>query len=507
MPRPKVRTYGKKKCIDAACTIFGEESPSLISSSGTVRDPLSDVTSQLSKLNVQHEEVDNDEDDWLPSNGSEVTGQHHQVNSESQGQSHKRSIDASDQSSTRAIYDGSVAYTASSDDSSIKELSLDDIVLKPLTETYKKDRGYSLRITNWDDLIPQGADVEKIAEASFAEVYRVSIDGQSSILKLMQLKIPSDPLSATSKSAIEVETVVSEIRLMNALTEHPGFVTFKEAHLVRGKPCPAIIRAYCNCRKWSPANGTSEFPNPQFFLPNALFLVIELGDAGIVLDDVPVQNIHQLWDIFIGVIISLGCAELWFKFEHRDLHESNICIKFGEPKPIDGENPSQKYGLSGIRTTIIDYGLSRATLQNDDRVYYDMDSDLAIFHGSPGHTQFDTYRRMRSHLFTGERKMHPKAWHDEQSKAWNEGHTWREYIPYTNVLWIKYLLGYLKKNFRDSGGNLEDLRRFEKDTTELKRRLDPRTLVKNGAFTSAIDVSIYVQDMEWITDTQITELD
>ena len=186
---------------------------------------------------------------------------------------------------------------------------------------------------------------------------------------------------------------------------------------------------------------------------------------------------------------------------------------------------NEKYGLSGFETTIIDYGLSRATLRNGDKVFNDLENDLAIFHGSPGYSQFDTYRRyvscpdssyksvllnpepsMRSHLFTGRRNMFAKSWHTEESKKLSNGHTWEEFCPYSNVLWIKYLLGYVKMNFRDSGGDAEELRQFEVATKDLKRRLDPRTLVTNGGFSSANDICEYIGKEGWISIEQVAAI-
>ena len=309
------KVYGKTKGNKAAAaTIFGRNSPQT-SHTDSGRNSLSDVTSQLAKLNVLQDVENTKHAPYCSDNHQSLRLA--QLGSLSRQHDRDYRIDALEPSLNYDSDNTAGMSVAPPDDSENQRpfLSRDDIVLQPLTMTYKADRGKDLPITAWQDLIPEGAELVKIAEASFAEVYRVSINGQSSILKLMQLKVPSDESSLTARTAIEVNTVVSEVRLMNALTESPGFVTFKEAHLVRGKPCSAIIRAYCACRKWSPTNGTSMFPNPDFFSLTALFLVIELGDAGTVLEDIPLQNIHQVWDVFLGVVVSLGIAENWLHFE------------------------------------------------------------------------------------------------------------------------------------------------------------------------------------------------
>ena len=195
---------------------------------------------------------------------------------------------------------------------------------------------------------------------------------------------------------------------MNALTELPGFVTFKDAHLVRGKPSTKIIRA-CQRSQWNPDSQSSQFPDPREFDANALFLAIELEDAGTVLDEVPLTEIKEVWDVFIGTVVALATAEHVFQFEvrisaplhrlplirsqHRDLHENNICITVGQPSVLAPSIDHQRYGLSGLKVTLLDYGLSRAKLENGDDVYCDLEEDLEVFRGSPGYSQFDTYRR------------------------------------------------------------------------------------------------------------------
>jgi serine/threonine-protein kinase haspin len=110
---------------------------------------------------------------------------------------------------------------------------------------------------------------------------------------------------------------------------------------------------------------------------------------------------------------------------------------------------------------------------------------------------------MRTHLFTGVRTMYKRNWHDDDSRKLNNGHTWREFRPYSNVLWIKFLLGYVKKNFKDSDGDMKELAQFEQETKELKKRLDPRTHTSNGGFSSAGEIFEYVAQQQWISAEQV----
>lgn len=115
--------------------------------------------------------------------------------------------------------------------------------------------------------------------------------------------------------------------------------------------------------------------------------------------------------------------------------------------------------------------------------------------------------RMRNHLFTGTRTMLPASWHDEISRSSNNGHTWSEHIPYTNVLWIRYILSYLTKTFKRSKplNCKEDLKAFETETKVLKRKLDVRMKVENGAFSSAMEVLEYAFGKGWVSEEQLEE--
>jgi len=76
------------------------------------------------------------------------------------------------------------------------------------------------------------------------------------------------------------------------------------------------------------------------------------------------------------------------------LHENNICIAHKEP-PLADRVPEVpiKFGRSGLHTTLIDYGLSRATLATGEVAFFDFESDKAIFGGMPeNQPQFRAYR-------------------------------------------------------------------------------------------------------------------
>ena len=110
---------------------------------------------------------------------------------------------------------------------------------------------------------------------------------------------------------------------------------------------------------------------------------------------------------------------------------------------------------------------------------------------------------MRTHLLTGERKM--AAFYTLEPDQSKNGKVWSEYIPYTNVLWIRYLLHHLERSFKEHGVDQKELREFKNQTKKLKTRLDPRTLVKNGAFETAGGVLDFVWEKGWVSQEQLEE--
>ncbi|KAJ8071892.1 hypothetical protein OCU04_002199 [Sclerotinia nivalis] len=421
--------------------------------------------------------------------------------------------------------------------------------LSPLLDAYEKDNGYPLATKKWDDVLAPGSSIQKIAEASYAEVFRISNPVGSSILKLLRLKVPTDPTSKRSDTAIKVETVVSEMRLMNALTEIPGFVKFKDAHIVEGKPPAAFVTAYEGHLN---AGGESYFPHPNKISKHAVFLAIELGDAGHVLEKYTIKNVDQLWDIFLGVVIALARAEIEHEFEHRDLHENNICILEHTPPTTTSklksnsksksksksQTPSSphKFGNSGLEITILDYGLSRATIYPHpspsnpspppETVFYNLESDTAVFSSfepsSIAGIQFDTYRRMRAYLFSEglsntNANTPNKAIRDAIKK---KTHSWEEYMPYTNVLWLYFLMEYLTEVAPKGGRGKQGKQAWIRETEELRWLLHPDWVPGNGQDTSpteeqeeemglgcAGDVLQYAFDMGWIQEEDLGGLD
>jgi len=177
--RRQKRTYGKKRVTvtAAVAAIFGtatSSQPLPQSPTSPSRPPLADITSAIGNINLNGSDSDDDDDDEEDDN-----------------------------------------------EEAIGDDNANDEQLKPLVTAYKTDRGEKLIIKKWADVLAANARMKKIAEASYAEVYRITNNIGTSIIKIMELQLPKDPGSLERRTALKVGDVVSEIRIMNAMTEVP----------------------------------------------------------------------------------------------------------------------------------------------------------------------------------------------------------------------------------------------------------------------------------------------
>ncbi|KAK2070367.1 hypothetical protein P8C59_004867 [Phyllachora maydis] len=199
------------------------------------------------------------------------------------------------------------------------------------------NRDGDLRVLGWDDVCPFGDRIEKIAEASYAEIYRVTNDRGTSIIKAIRLDSPIKPQTKTQERAglvdeephceddLRGETLISEW-----LADIPGFVVYKERYVVQGKAPKTLLethQAFHRRTKRKDPDRLQFYPSPSRYLDETRFLIVELGDAGMALEDFELTTTDQLWDIFLHTAIALARAENLICFEHRDLHEGNLCIR------------------------------------------------------------------------------------------------------------------------------------------------------------------------------------
>ena len=182
-----------------------------------------------------------------------------------------------------------------------------------------------LRVLTWDDVCPPGDQIIKIAEASYAEVYRVTNERGTSIIKVIRLE---SPIRAQTKAQIQAglvdeephseEDIQGELQISEWLADIPGFVVYKERYLVQGKATRALLETHQKFQRRMKRQdpGRAQFyPSPSRYLDGTKFLVVELGDAGTALEDWPLKTESQLWDIFFLEAIALARAEDIAMFE------------------------------------------------------------------------------------------------------------------------------------------------------------------------------------------------
>lgn len=185
---------------------------------------------------------------------------------------------------------------------------------------------YSRSLT-WEDVCPFGDRIEKIAEASYAEVYRITNERGTSIIKVIRLDSPIKPQTkAQQKSGLVDEEphseddLAGELQISELLADIPGFVIYKEKYTVEGKTTPALLETHQTFHKRMKRKDPDRlqfYPSPSRYLNDTKFLVVELGDAGTALEDLEIISVDQIWDIFLHVAVALARAENLARFEVR----------------------------------------------------------------------------------------------------------------------------------------------------------------------------------------------
>jgi serine/threonine-protein kinase haspin len=405
-----------------------------------------------------------------------------------------------------------------------------------------------LTFGEWSDALKSCFDVQKIAEASFSEVYRLTIKGSKSgrenesVLKVVALKTaPGEPLPfqdtgrsrrgtvAPQQSQIEreelekrqdqdqwkssVDDVHCEVKLLQNLNHIPGFTQFRELTVLQGRPSQTFTNAWKSWNKARPRDKKSEFPDPSkktSYSDTQLWAVIEMQDAGTdcgkVMEAGGITSVWEVWDIFWGVCLSVAKAEEACRFEHRDMHMDNICIRPSAPEtdllePRIKKPLKRKFGFTGLETTVIDYTLSRADIiiptlctsrraslashisldssmsedSEPEVAYLDLNKDQSLFSGDASEEyQYEIYRYMRDvafhndplaqHPSTGDnafdsprrspRKLNEASIQPSPRRSPRKSikphhppkDIWKQFHPKTNLIWTHFILHKLLTN-------------------------------------------------------------
>jgi serine/threonine-protein kinase haspin len=185
----------------------------------------------------------------------------------------------------------------------------------------------ALRVLTWADVCPPGDQITKIAEASSAEVYRITNRRGTSIIKAIRL---ASPIKALTKAQVasglvdeephsEID-VSNELQISEWLADIPGFAVYKERYLVKGRTTSELLETHQTVQKKMKREDPGRaqyYPSPSRYLDDTTFLVVELGDAGKSLENWELDSVDQLWDIFLLETIALARAEEVAMFEVR----------------------------------------------------------------------------------------------------------------------------------------------------------------------------------------------
>lgn len=514
MPQPTAtRKYGKKSTRTKGERLFSElpQSPVRKPRAPHVKDPIKSLTESFSGIAIVDEEKQPRRSPQRKAKAKPVTG------------------DETTQPAARAKKGPDELTTADGRASPQKAREAEC----PQAEDSDFLRDDTLRTLTWDDVCPPGDRIAKIAEASYAEVYRVTNERGTSIIKVIRLESPIKPQTKTQvRSGLVDEKprsdaeIRGELRISEWLADIPGFVMYKERYTVQGKTTKGLLethQAFHRKMKRQDPGRAQFYPSPSRYLDDTKFLVVELGDAGKALEDWELSSESQLWDIFLLEAIALARAEDVAMFEvctwlsggrisdadellqHRDLHEGNLCIKQAASPRERDPTSGVRFGYSGLDITILDFGLSRAEDLSIDfakPVAYDLERDLSLFTSNHA-PQCEVYGQMRSFLLRADRKCLPPEEHVTPYAQGVEGPlSWEVYAPYTNVLWLAYLYRYLVGNF---AGDKKELLSFRKATKGLWRHLNPDAGDHVPCFESAEDIVCFAVENGWIREGQLTE--
>lgn len=303
------------------------------------------------------------------------------------------------------------------------------------------------RIENWYEEWTRNCTVTKIAEGSFGSILRLqnkTDPNQFTIGKLMPLRPGKGPGSRTT-SFTRIQDAANEAEMLITMSNYQGFAEFRRAEVLHGQLPPALKLEYeiFEVEHESESGTTAKIADHQ------LWLFLEMTYAGIDLEQVFETSltkdplcIKDTWDIFWAVALALARGEEHFKFEHRDLQVQNICIK-KNGEYLEAQKDDDRMGIkryTKIEVTIIDYTLSRATLE-DSRTIFNPMEDEQVFNGQGNERdetlQYDTYRFMRQLV-------------QKSSLALTKKHRkvvrWETFVPATNILWLNYLLQVLLRH-------------------------------------------------------------
>ncbi|KAJ8974882.1 hypothetical protein NQ317_011728 [Molorchus minor] len=262
---------------------------------------------------------------------------------------------------------------------------------------------------------------QKIGEGVYGEVFLFrNPNGGTSVIKV--IPIEGDQI-VNGERQKKFEEIFSEIIIAQELSNlrnnkqnmTSGFSEVQKVQCVQGRYPEKLLDL------WDLYDETrgSENDSPEIFDHNQLYIVLQLANGGQDLEAFIFTNASQAFSMFQQVACALAIAEEHMHFEHRDLHWGNVLLSDADRNKkinfrLDGKN--YEIMAKGIEVAIIDFTLSR--IEHDGVVIFnDLSLDPDLF-TAEGDYQFEIYKLMQQ----------------------KNGNNWQRFEPYSNVLWLHYIL-------------------------------------------------------------------
>ena len=270
-------------------------------------------------------------------------------------------------------------------------------------------------------------------------------EGDSSVIKIIPFTIERARKARggsndSQASTCDAEDLLREIKVLDALTDLPGFARARGRHqIVRGKFPADLAEEFQKFKLENPEQAIND--QPPIDDDASFYGIIEMYHAGTDLDLLKETSCFDAFDIFWMATIFLARAERDFKFEHRDLHMSNVCFTNSTTAGTAfASKPAAILGRSGREITIIDYTLSRMQLK-DEAVWDPRGVGGGSIEKPSKHAQ-DSQSSQDLAIWRARRWCE-----QENAKVTAVGDAWERYLPKTNVIW----LGHVVKELRARG--------------------------------------------------------
>ncbi|KAL1491946.1 hypothetical protein ABEB36_012462 [Hypothenemus hampei] len=305
--------------------------------------------------------------------------------------------------------------------------------------------------TNFEKCYPKSLTqhCHKIGEGLYGEVflYRRPIGG-TTVMKVIPIGGTQTVNGENQKkwkevlSEIIIATELSNLKYSRTDNQTSGFVEVTNIQCVQGKYPEALLNLWDLYKETKGSINES----PEIFEDDQLYLVLETNYAGCPVASFPFIHAAQAFSMFLQIAFALAIAEDELQFEHRDLHLGNILltqVSTNEKITYRFRGKEIKICSYGVKVTMIDFTMSRITLDNVN-IFVDLSNDCGVFNGS-GDYQYEIYKLM-------------------QQKNGNE---WSHFEPYSNVLWLSYILDKTVTTLRYEDTNCKLHRKYMNKLKEL----------------------------------------